>query len=81
MNSSMIIKEFLHFKSLKISVDKFLSDAKSIEEKFNLFEENIEGHGMEKKIAKTKDHKQLVDKIDEIIGQVRAAQKHFGMKM
>ena len=76
-----MIENFLQLKSLMKSVDKFITEAKFIEQNFSFFEENMEGHNTEKKISQSKDHTELINKIDDIIEQVKTAQKHFGMKM
>ena len=80
-NSLLMIENFLQLKSLMKSVDKFITEAKFIEQNFSFFEENMEGHNTEKKISQSKDHTELINKIDDIIEQVKTAQKHFGMKI
>ena len=81
LNSLLMIENFLQLKSLMKSVDKFITEAKFIEQNFSFFEENMDGHNTEKKITQSKDHAQLINKIDDIVEQVKTAQKHFGMKI
>ena len=79
LNSLLMIENFLQLKSLMKSVDKFITEAKFIEQNFSFFEESMDGHNTEKKITQSKDHAQLINKVEDIVEQVKTAQKHFGM--
>lgn len=81
VNSSMITEDFARFKSLMKCVNRFIEEAKLLKEKLSLFEESSDSHGIVSRINNCKDHTQLINKIDDMIEQVKSAQKQLSMKM
>ena len=80
-NSLMVIENFSQCKSLMNSVNKFLKEAKLMEQNFSSFEEGSADQSTEKRVKDSKEHGQLIKKIDDIIEQVHYAIKHIGMRM
>ena len=80
-NSLMVIENFSQCKSLMNSVNKFLKEAKLMEQNFSSFEEGSADQSTEKRVKDSKEHGQLIKKIDNIIEQVHYAIKHTGMRM
>ena len=80
-NSLMVIENFSQCKSLMNSVNKFLKEAKLMEQNFSSFEEGSADQSTEKRVKDSKEHGQLIKKIDDIIEQVHYAIKHTGTRM
>ena len=80
-NSLMVIENFSQCKSLMNSVNKFLKEAELMEQNFSSYEEGSADQSTEKKVKDSKEHGQLIKKIDDIIEQVHYAIKHTGMRM
>ena len=80
-NSLMVIENFSQCKSLMNSVNKFLKEAKLMEQNFSSFEEGSADQSTEKRVKDSKEQGQLIKKIDDIIEQVHYAIKHTGTRM
>ena len=75
----MVINDLMRLKLQMKDVLTFLEYAKILKEKWNVFDENSDSKGIERKVQESKDQTQLIVKLDNIITQVNIAKKHFGM--
>ena len=79
LNGSVFIDDLMRLKLQMKDVLTFLEYAKILKEKWNVFDENSDSKGIERKVQESKDQTQLIVKLDNIITQVNIAKKHFGM--
>ena len=79
INGTIIIVDFIKMKVRMKQIVSYLEHANFLKEKGILIDEKSDNSGIEEKVQSSKNQSKLIQKLEEVIIQVKLAQKHFGM--